>query len=60
MAHKDSEAGASAFDAIVRDASRARLGKKISSDKRPSPAFLLEIGFGPVDEEEEDDEDTEE
>jgi len=52
------DAAAGAFDAILKDSQRARLGGKAQS--QPSPEFLLSIGFGPAEEDEEDDEDEEE
>lgn len=60
MAKHGGEEAGSAFDSIMRDSRRARMGKRLSADKRPHQDFLIQIGIGPIEDEEEDDDDTEE
>lgn len=48
----------SALQSIARGAGRSRLGDRLPEDKRPSPEFMISIGLGPKEEDEDPDAET--
>jgi hypothetical protein len=51
-----SKASLDALESIASGARRARLGERLPEDRRPTPAFVVSIGLGPREDDEEEDE----